>query len=546
MTRPLVTVSLLCLNQWALTARCLSSLVEATTVPWELLIWDNGSTDETREQLRLWDSHTTSSWLHRVVITRRERNEGFITPHNAQVAQAMGQNVCLLNNDIEVRKDWVQTLLEPFARDPRLGVVGVRWQYGFLNPEMVGGPGPQERPVEYVEGFCLMMPTALARRVGPFDAHALQWATGEDSDLSLRLRQQGWNIHAVTTDLVVHKGRGTMDTVAPSLLGYDPVENERRNRDVLRQRWLPYLRTRQFTRYRIIVKRDAAYGDVLCTEPVLRGLREQYPWAELTMLTQCTEILHGCPVIDHLTSHQDVWKEQFDRKIDLDNAYERVPLEHLVSAYCTAAGVPWTRPRFYLRDEGRAFAARVPTDRPLLVLCADGSWGGRTWPKDRFRAVAMALRCRYVVAEVGRKTDLYTGVGWNLIGRTTLQQLGGLVSRAALFVGCDNLLVHLAGAFEVPSVVVMGMTSPELRCHGPEQVPVQAPGVPCLGCHHRLSAPRHHSDCDQGRHRGVAVALHACMLEVSVEQVLTTIASVEGGRHDGHVRSAELLPAVAQ
>ena len=36
MADPLLTVSLLCLNQWPLTARCLKTLVEATDVPWEL------------------------------------------------------------------------------------------------------------------------------------------------------------------------------------------------------------------------------------------------------------------------------------------------------------------------------------------------------------------------------------------------------------------------------------------------------------------------------------------------------------------------------
>jgi heptosyltransferase III len=48
----------------------------------------------------------------------------------------------------------------------------------------------------------------------------------------------------------------------------------------------------------------------------------------------------------------------------------------------------------------------------------------------------------------------------NLVGRATLPQLGYLLSRAALYVGTDTAVSHMAAAVGVPSVVLFGPSNP--------------------------------------------------------------------------------------
>lgn len=146
----------------------------------------------------------------------------------------------------------------------------------------------------------------------------------------------------------------------------------------------------------------------------------------------------------------------------------------------------------------------------------------RLWPSGRFREIAEALASRFQIAVVGSQRAPNLGVGWDFRGRTSLQQLAGLYSKASLVVTLDSLHVHLAACFTVPTVGIWGGTDPRLRIHGPEHIAVTRDGYECLACHHDRLAPRHHSECDRGAVHGLSVAENACM-DISVDAVMKAV-----------------------
>ncbi len=118
-TRP-ITVIVLCWNRWALTERCLATLkahtnLEATTV----LVVDNGSTDETPDQLAALD------WVR---VVRSPENLGFVRGNNLGLAQTdPATDVVLLNNDVEILDDgWLEELSKTAHAAPDIGIVGCR------------------------------------------------------------------------------------------------------------------------------------------------------------------------------------------------------------------------------------------------------------------------------------------------------------------------------------------------------------------------------------------------------------------------------------
>jgi ADP-heptose:LPS heptosyltransferase len=513
---PRLTISMLALNQVALTRRCVESIFANTSGSFELLVHDNGSTDETPAYL----SGLAAAHPGQVIMTRSDRNEGFIVPHNRNAKKARGQFFCALNNDVVVGPDWSEKLIAPFNQDPLIGATGPQDDYGYLAETMTGCPVPAGKEQEYISGHCLLVPRWIIRLHGLFDEQ-LGWATCEDSDFSLRIRAAGYRIHAVMDAPVTHVKRATMDHVGADLLGYDPIENEAKNHRVVQQRWSSYLRTRKFPARRILVRRDSAFGDVLCAEPIVRGLKEKYPNSQITFLTKNPwgDAIKGCPVIDRFTVDGAVLRETFDDVFDLNDGYEKRPKLSIVNAFAEIAGVPVDRPRWYLDAEGHRMAALLPADRSVCVVSTEAGWPMRAWTKVRFQEIARRLVERFLVIEVGTR-ESYLGIGWNLCRRTTLQELAGIYSRAQMAVMCDSLHVHLAACFQVPTVGIWGGTDPALRVHGPEHVAVVRDGLPCRACHHERSAPRHESSCDCGRFRElpVLVPLNDCM-DVSVETV---------------------------
>src|SRR5262245_24217452 len=91
--RPAVSIVLVLFNQAGLTLLCLESLLKCTGVPFELILVDNASGDETRELLATLDGVT--------VLENRE-NAGFLRAVNQGLEVARGEFVLLLNNDAKL------------------------------------------------------------------------------------------------------------------------------------------------------------------------------------------------------------------------------------------------------------------------------------------------------------------------------------------------------------------------------------------------------------------------------------------------------------
>ncbi|MET9514433.1 glycosyltransferase family 9 protein [Streptomyces sp. NPDC002994] len=118
----------------------------------------------------------------------------------------------------------------------------------------------------------------------------------------------------------------------------------------------------------------------------------------------------------------------------------------------------------------------VPSPAPGAVVVHPGAdAAARRWPKERFAAVAGALRgsghevvmtagageeplARYVAAEAGLAPDAVLGGADDV----PFDQLAALVAHARCVVVGDTGLAHLATALGTPSVVLFGPVAPRL------------------------------------------------------------------------------------
>lgn len=144
-------------------------------------------------------------------------------------------------------------------------------------------------------------------------------------------------------------------------------------------------------------------------------------------------------------------------------------------------------------DEAKA-AALLP-GAPWLVLGPTANWHAKVWPAERFVAAARALTspqgalpgARIAVlggpGEVERAMaapvlDALPGAV-DLVGKLSLPEVAALLRRAALYLGNDSGLMHLAAAAGAPVVGLFGMSDArEYGPCGPRAVAVMADGEP--------------------------------------------------------------------
>jgi GT2 family glycosyltransferase len=249
---PAVSILLVLYNQASFTLRCLRSIASTVQGGAEVIVLDNGSSDETGELL----ARVTGA---RVI--RSNENLYYLRGVNLGAGYATGRCLLLLNNDTELGSDSVARALGLLEFDPSIGAVGGRlvrpsgllqeaggivWRDGSCfsygadrGPEI--GPCMFQRDVDYVSGAFLMTRRELFERLGRFD-EALVPAYYEETDYCLRLWQSGYRVVFDPRVLVHHYefASGSKDA-ATALMRRNQAILVDRHRDVLRTRHMPPL-----------------------------------------------------------------------------------------------------------------------------------------------------------------------------------------------------------------------------------------------------------------------------------------------------------------
>ncbi len=312
----------------------------------------------------------------------------------------------------------------------------------------------------------------------------------------------------------------------------------------------------------IAVLREAGgLGDVVMTEPVLRGLRERFPDARIVYagLPGYAGIVarFPAPPDDYLAvprharrgrdAPPDLLRETAyaplagaERIVDLFCPAFRHEREHgpatwksRIRCFAEAAGVAADVPRVRIGDTARARAAGylhglgVPpeTGGPLVALAPFACGRRRTWPLVHWDALAARLLragCRPLLLHPF--AEPLRGLRGTPVTGLELPELAAVLAHAACAVTNDSGALHLAAAVKTPAVALFGSTHPDVVAGDYPQVTTlwrpESPARPA-GCHPPChSLPRW---CDRAACAGGCRLLAAISPEEAAHAVRTRL-----------------------
>ncbi|MGR3434369.1 MAG: glycosyltransferase family 2 protein [Shimia sp.] len=199
-----------------------ASVAAQDTDDWELVVVDNGSTDDSVAVLgpRL-------AALPRTRLVESAENGGFSGGVNAGLAvidRAPGRFVLLLNNDAALAPDALRRMLAAARADPGLGIVGgtilnrdddgvqfvggghVDWTTGRTRRRGPGAP-------DFISGALALIRTEVLVALGGFSRdYFMYW---EDVDFSLRAVAAGWRLGLAPDAVARHAAMGSTGTDSP-------------------------------------------------------------------------------------------------------------------------------------------------------------------------------------------------------------------------------------------------------------------------------------------------------------------------------------------
>ena len=280
--QPPVTLIVLAWNHWELTERCLSTLRETDLGGAEVLVVDNGSTDQTPQRL------AELTWLRTL---RLPHNLGFVRGNNAGIAAAApDSDVVLLNNDLDfTQHDWLRRLAACAHSAPDIGIVGCRLVLPdgrllhagtYIMPDTVWGQqiGSLERDIgQYtggaaeVEGIVFACAYIRRQALTAVGGLALDFESYfEDTDYCLRARRAGWKTVLCRDVTLVHDEHGsTQDDTAGMVRLFQG------SREIFRRKWQAEIERRY--RYRLLWQSIMNFptGYAMSCRELLRALDQQ-------------------------------------------------------------------------------------------------------------------------------------------------------------------------------------------------------------------------------------------------------------------------------
>jgi heptosyltransferase-2 len=277
---------------------------------------------------------------------------------------------------------------------------------------------------------------------------------------------------------------------------------------------------------KILIVQTSFLGDTILSTPVIAGVKQIYPDAELWMMTTplSTQLVFRDPLLAGVIAHDKRGKDAglkglFTmagriREMGFDLVYA-LHRSHRTSVLLWLAKVPmrigfreagfhflhhqtfsrdpgdhdvlrnlsilkgWEEPSRFNTDMrlfappvsqmGEAPRALLP-DAPYAVLVPGSAWETKRWHAEGFRKTARYLGDRgYRVVLLGGPEDaavnrrVADGLDViDLAGKTSISDAMTIVQRAKLVVCNDSMSLHMASAFKIPTVVVFCATSPAL------------------------------------------------------------------------------------
>ena len=248
---PTVSVVVVTHSNASLCRSCLESVARNSGWPrLDVVVVDNGSTDETRSMLETFGASRLP-----IRVIHNPDNHGFARAANQGIRATSGEYVVLLNDDAAVAPGWLSRLVSRFEANDRFGLlcpttnaanslacVPVRYATLFDMEEFA-----IRRAFDYrgawreatvVSLFCALTRRSILESIGLLDE---RFAVGmfEDDDLSFALKKRGFDLGIALDAFVHHVGQASFSRLSDSDYLALWEANRRRFEEKWGVRWHP-------------------------------------------------------------------------------------------------------------------------------------------------------------------------------------------------------------------------------------------------------------------------------------------------------------------
>ena len=223
-----LAIAILNWNGLGLLKRFLPSLCKYTSEKYQIYIIDNCSEDDSVNFIK--------KNFDRIKVIKLNKNYGYAKGYNIGLKNINAEIICLLNNDVEVSKNWTEPIIQQFKKEKNTAVIQPKlknqedkryfdyagaaggfldkYGYPYCNGRIYNVVDTDENQYEkiydifWASGACFFMRKKYFEAAGKFDEKF--WAHMEEIDLCWRLKNMGFDIKYNYKSTVYHVNAATL------------------------------------------------------------------------------------------------------------------------------------------------------------------------------------------------------------------------------------------------------------------------------------------------------------------------------------------------
>jgi len=231
---------------------CIESIIESTDEFYELIVVNNGSTEQ-----NVLDYLLPLEATGKIRLVNSYDNLGFARGYNRGVQEARGQYICCINNDTLVTQNWIKKFKDAYKTKRKIGVIGPISNRNPSEHGTIAGIDPNAsfgewvsaveqlngelKESSWVTGLCIFFERILCEKLQTIQNPKQEgilfheiYEVGQEEDTHLQFainHRLGLKNYILQSNFIYHHAHATLNSVG------DRNEIQIRNKEILKSMW---------------------------------------------------------------------------------------------------------------------------------------------------------------------------------------------------------------------------------------------------------------------------------------------------------------------